>query len=775
MNNLEKINKELSLRKPQELSLRKLDAILGSFRIGKDTLQDIEARLVGNVKFDTEFPSFTFALATGVGKTRLMAAMIAYLYQTKKLKDFFILTPGETIYTKTIDNFTPGSKKYVFDGLTGFPYFNLVTGENYEYADFGNQLYDTLNIYVFNIQKIFNERKDVEFRFHKYKETLGSSFAELLQKKDLVILMDESHRYRGPKSLNAINHLKPELGLEFTATPNSNNIVYTYSLSDAIKDSRSALEKIKEGNDPDGGYIKIPYVVARSDNYVYKGDLEMVKLEDGIRLHREKKTLVEEYCKNNKLPFILPITLITTKSIQHANDVKTIITSDDFFDGYYKGKTLVVTSESEVDSIHQLLHLEDPYPFNKNEIVIHVDKLKEGWDVKNVYTIIPFRASISKTLIEQTIGRGLRLPFGQLTGIEILDSLDIVSHENFARVVSVAHEVAEGLLGVKQAQEREELKPFSIKPVENKKLWVKIPVVETKVQTSNDLKFFPIVMHLEELKKISPKLIKADIISTKTEEFGDIKIEPIKEEINPVNRFVRLIIREMTELDISFKVVLQKIVKYYLEQIRVKKEALSKLVKLHEQTILDDLLPQIKTQLQEKTKITFKVLDKELGFEPYVKSIKVSAMPLKKDEVSETDSRSNIIEGYMKSVYYYYIFDSAQEKLLADSLENDKTVLTWVRLRNGQLPIKYIYGNYNPDFIVERKDGSYLVEIKDKSKLDKKDPDVIAKAEQAEEWCKIATKATGRMWIYKLIPHTAVNKINSFEAIISSAYKFVKT
>ena len=767
MNITDKLTKELSLRKPQEFSLVKLDAILSGVKLGRDKLEDIEARLVGNVKFDTAFPSFTFALATGVGKTRLMAAMIAYLYYTKGLKDFFILTPGETIYTKTIDNFTPSSKKYVLDGLTDFPMFNLITGDNYTYANFGNQLFDAVNIYVFNIQKIFNERTDVEFRFHRYQETLGSSFAELLQQKDLVILMDESHRYRGVKSIKAINHLKPELGLEFTATPISNNVVYSYTLGDAINDSKKALESRHNGNGAKGGYIKIPYVIARSDDYTYKGDLELVKLEDGIRRHREKKVLIEEYCKNNKLPFVLPVTLLTTKNIQHAKDVKALIESDSFFDGYYKDKTLLVTSESEVESINQLLRLEEPYPVNKNEIVIHVDKLKEGWDVKNVYTIIPFRASISKTLIEQTIGRGLRLPFGELTGVEELDSLDIISHDNFARVVAVAHEVAEGL-GVKKAEKKEELKTVEIKPVENKKLWVKVPLVEAKVYSSNKLEFFPIKLRLEELKKIKPRLIKADIVSRQTEDAGEVVV---KEEIDPVNRIVRLIIMEMSEFDISFKAVLQKLVKHYLDQLQVTDKELSKLVKLHEQTILNDILPQLQGRLQEQTQIKFGVLNEELPFEPYLKVVKASAVLLDKDEVSEAESRGNIIEGYNKSVYPAYVFDSTQEKLLADSLEKDKTVTSWVRLRNGQLPIRYIYGNYNPDFIVERKDANYLVEVKDKSKLDKKDPEVIEKAKQAEEWCKIASGATKKKWVYKLLPHTAVSRINSFDAIISSAYK----
>jgi len=46
---------------------------------------------------------------------------------------------------------------------------------------------------------------------------------------------------------------------------------------------------------------------------------------------------------------------------------------------------------------------------NPTEIVIHVNMLKEGWDVTNLYTIVPLRAANSKTLVEQSIGRGLRL------------------------------------------------------------------------------------------------------------------------------------------------------------------------------------------------------------------------------------------------------------------------------------------------------------------------------------------------------------------------------
>lgn len=768
MNLVEKIIKELNLREPQSLALKKLDTMVSDVKLGKDSVKEIEARIVGNIKFDTEFPSFTFALATGIGKTKLMGAMISYLYHKKGLKNFFILTPGETIYTKTIENFSSGSKKYVLEGVTDLPPFNIVTGNNYTYSDFGNKLFGSLNIYIFNIQKIFNERKDVEFRFHKYQETLGSSFAELLQPKDLVILMDESHRYRGEQSIKAINHLKPELGLEFTATPISENVVYKYTLGEAIHDAKKALEKIEEGQPPENGYIKIPYIVARKDDYTYKGEVERNKLEDGIIRHRAKKILVEEYCKNNNFPLILPITLITTRSIDHASDVASMVRANDFFGGYYKDKTLVVTSKSEVDSINQLLHLEEPVPINKNEIVIHVDKLKEGWDIRSVYTIIPFRASISKTLIEQTIGRGLRLPFGQLTGVDELDSLEIISHDNFERVLNVAHEVAEGI-GVKEAKPKEEMKIVEIKPTTDKKLLLRVPEVEAKVDSSNKLDFFPIKMNLDKLKKIKPELIRADIVTKETSKLETVRLEG---EIDPVNRIVRLLIKEITEIDELHKEVLQKIVKRYLDQVKANKSLLSKLIKLHEQTILDDIIPQIKEKFQEQTKIEFKVLSEKLPFRSYFKSIKASSDPINWKEVQDSEIKGNIITGYQRSVFPSYTFDSTQEKFLADSLENDKHIKTWIKLITGQLPIRYIYGNYNPDFIVEKDYTYYLVEVKDKSKIDKKDPDVFAKAKKAQEWCNIASKATKHKWIYKLLPHTAMVKGNTFDAIISSAYKF---
>jgi type III restriction enzyme len=64
--------------------------------------------------------------------------------------------------------------------------------------------------------------------------------------------------------------------------------------------------------------------------------------------------------------------------------------------------------------------------------------LKEGWDVRNVYVVASMRASVSEILTEQTLGRGMRLPFGAYTGIEILDTLEVVAHERYEELLKKA-------------------------------------------------------------------------------------------------------------------------------------------------------------------------------------------------------------------------------------------------------------------------------------------------------------------------------------------------
>ena len=381
-----------------------------------------------NFAEEFSFPSFCFELATGIGKTRLMGAAIYYLFKTKGYRHFFILAPGETIYEKLKKETVFNHPKYLFKGLEaemGRP--KVFCGEDYlQYNEKQLQLEDEksseIQLFIFNIGKIFT-RGDVTFRFHRFQETLGKSFADILNSfNDLVICMDEAHRYYAPASMKAIDYLKPVLGLEFTATPKTdNNVIYSFGLEKGA-----------------GRYLKIPVMNGRTNISGYSdNDIQEMKLTDGMILHENRKRSIIRYCTENNLPFVKPIVLVACKDTEHAKEVRTLIDSDIFFEGRYKNKVIEIHSgsgASEADeNIQKLLTIENNQ--NPVEIVLHVYKLKEGWDVNNLFTIIPLNAAKSEILAMQTIGRGLRLPFGYITGEDDIDTLDIVAHDHYREIV----------------------------------------------------------------------------------------------------------------------------------------------------------------------------------------------------------------------------------------------------------------------------------------------------------------------------------------------------
>ncbi|MCD7716063.1 MAG: DEAD/DEAH box helicase family protein [Lachnospiraceae bacterium] len=433
-----KIKYAMSLRTPQGEALSCLDAISSHCDYKRDTKETVEKTASEycehnhDVKTKFAFPSFCYAMATGIGKTRLMGACIYYLYKTKGYKHFFILAPGNTIYDKLRKESNPSHPKYIFKGLEaemGRP--KVYDGENYDtypvkYEQMSLEIEKTseIQLFIFNIGKIFNSKKDTQFNFHRFKETLGASFADVLaQFDDLVVCMDEAHRYYAPASMNAINYLKPILGLEFTATPKvSSNVIYSYDLA------RGAVE----------GFLKIPVVMGRSNMAGYnQDDIEEMKIRDGLTLHEHRKAILREYCSEHNQDYVKPIVLIACKDTDHAKRIRALIDNDNFQNGKYMGRVIEIhskqTGEESEENIRLLLSIENAS--NPIEIVLHVYKLKEGWDVNNLYTIIPLNAAKSDILAMQTIGRGLRLPFGEQTGNEDLDSLDIVAHDHYRELV----------------------------------------------------------------------------------------------------------------------------------------------------------------------------------------------------------------------------------------------------------------------------------------------------------------------------------------------------
>lgn len=559
----------MSLRPPQKRSLKILDTILDEIELQKDVdvnnvLETVHDMFPTCSSFERDFFSIAFSLATGVGKTRLMGAFITYLYTVKGIKNFFIVAPNITIYNKLKKEFSDiNHPKYVFKGLSCFAAIqpHMVYGDNYKNVGMTYGVSDcTINI--FNIDK-FNKQVG---EMKKLSEFIGESYFEYLSNlPDLVLLMDESHHYRAEKGFQAINELNPILGLELTATPQVEtgsktlkfkNVVYEYPLSQAIKD----------------GYTKIPYAMTRRDIGDLKfgdEDIDKLMISDGLLNHERVKVGLENYA--NLHPGerkVKPFMMIVCKDTSHAEKVLKFITSDDFENGKYKDKTIILHSNQtgvEKEENIQLLNQVERYE-NPIEIVIHVNILKEGWDVNNLYTIVPLRTAASKTLREQIIGRGLRLPYGKRVDDNIVDSLVIASHDKFEEIIKEAND-PNSLLRAKNiifAEEIEKENCVLSDSLLNQKLQVRIEECFSNIDNStsyseeeknmlkevavkvnglvvNSLKFNK-TNQISKAEDIINEVVQdkdyAEIINSKTD-FSDILKNWITEEVNNQNTIVQ--------------------------------------------------------------------------------------------------------------------------------------------------------------------------------------------------------------------------------------------
>ncbi|MFC6880249.1 MULTISPECIES: DEAD/DEAH box helicase [Actinomadura] len=360
--------------------------------------------------------------ATGVGKTFVMAGLMEYLAGAQApARNFLLLAPGRTIRDKSVKNFTAGHPKSMRSLLRSSPY--VVTAENFNAQATRIAMDDPslTKLYIFTVQALTSSTGDGRAT-HEPLETLGKSFFDYLADlNDLVILADEHHCYRGKAFSRTIERLKPELVVGMTATPvpaDESMVAFRYPLAAAIADK----------------LVKTPVMVGRRDD---RSDDE-TKLLDGVNLLRYKGQVTEAYSRENDLPTVNPVMLVVAKDIEEAERYQAILDSVGFDDGRWVGKTLLVHSKLVGDPKEAALAALDAVedPDSSVRVIISVGMLKEGWDVKNVYVIASMRASVSSVMTEQTLGRGMRLPFGKYTGVEILDTLEILAHEKYSELLA---------------------------------------------------------------------------------------------------------------------------------------------------------------------------------------------------------------------------------------------------------------------------------------------------------------------------------------------------
>lgn len=396
----------LDLREPNREAVRTINAALSQY-------YDVEAQ---GPPFEAVIDS-----ATGVGKTYILAGAMELFITAYGVRDFVIVTPGRTILEKTKDNFTPGHPKSLLEPMNFQPV--VITADNFATPAMRAAMDDSskVKIYLFTVQSLTKPQTKAARKTHKFQEGLGAEFYQYLQSLDqLLVFADEHHTYYGPAFSDAVRALNPWALIGLTATPHkktpSEQIIFRYPLAAAIADK----------------LVKTPVIVGRKDD---RSD-PLTKLTDGVTLLTAKADAIAAYCEATGAKPVRPVMLVVAKTIEDADEYGSIVRSAEFFGGAYADAVLVVHSNAPDEALADLDKVEDPD--SPARIIISVGMLKEGWDVRNVYVIASIRASVSEILTEQTLGRGMRLPFGAYTGIEILDTLEVVAHERYEDLLKKA-------------------------------------------------------------------------------------------------------------------------------------------------------------------------------------------------------------------------------------------------------------------------------------------------------------------------------------------------
>jgi type III restriction enzyme len=410
--------------------LDRIEAIASSLDLrepNKDALRSIALVLGQHYEVEDGHPPFEGVCdcATGVGKTYIMVGAIDY-FASEGVRNFVIVAPGRTILNKTIANFTRGDRRSLVEKMEVDPV--VVTAENFNSAAVREAMDDPqqVKVFIFTVQSLIDTRTTTARKTRKFQEGLGEAFYDhLRQADDLFVLADEHHSYYGHAFSKAIRELEPWALIGLTATPHRSTpeemIIYRYPLAAAIADR----------------YVKTPVLVGRKD------DLRdaQTKLSDGITLLELKELAVADYCQRTGATPVQPLMLVIAPDIEEAEEIESILTDGSFAEGRYAERILTVHSDAPDDALKALEGLEEPgSPYS---VIVSVGMLKEGWDVRGVYVICSLRASVSDLLTEQTLGRGMRLPFGEYTEVELLDTLDVLAHERYEELLRKANVINE--------------------------------------------------------------------------------------------------------------------------------------------------------------------------------------------------------------------------------------------------------------------------------------------------------------------------------------------
>lgn len=764
---------------------------------------DIEGK--GITPEEDAWARYAFRMATGSGKTKVMSLAIVWSYfhalresDSPMAKNFLVIAPNLTVFERLKEDFGDGR---IFDKDPLIPSawkgdwnLSVVLQDEASGAATGGTLYLT------NIHRLFDSGKRGKRDTETYAwagpavaRASALDTSEVLRSRvtshpNLMVINDEAHHVWDPDSawnevLSTLNEsMKQRNGvglsaqLDFSATPKDNHgnlfkhIVTDSPLGEAV----------------DAGIVKVPIIGHVGDIKERADDNAAYRYEEHLRLgyarwlkSKEewepsgKKALLFVMCNNTDEADQITRRLNTDSAFAELNE-KTINLHTNL-----KGKVkrtgkgvneVVKFEENEKDisdeDLRALRQLSRELDNNTSPYlcIVSVLMLREGWDVRNVTTIIPLRPYSSKANIlpEQTLGRGLRriTPPGQA-----LEMVTVVEHSAFVRLYQ-DELVQEGL------------------PIED---------VDVTSIPSTTVSIFPDPeKDWEELDILLPTL---------TDQFKTVnRVDEIKdEEIRAISaQQKKLVLGTPREVSIDFEgraMFTDEVVERMRLEIPLLKNgfgAISYFVKELETAckisnshpILAPLIERYITQdlFEQKVSLTDRRLVARLGDMDVREYIRATFVPLinKKTKIEQkrvpqgepyslsnwkpfqvTSSERNLVIQAERTLFNLVPCNRSLEHSFATFVDMADDVAAFAKNAGPQaLRLDYEASNhrrafYTPDFIVRVKSGKYYL-IETKGEMEQ---EVAAKARAAVAWCASASK-TGTEWEYLFVPEALYKRYN---------------
>ncbi|MEK7867937.1 MAG: DEAD/DEAH box helicase family protein, partial [Candidatus Omnitrophota bacterium] len=773
---------------------------------GLDTLSGIvsefggENREIAALGIDPEedqWAKYAFKIATGAGKTKIMSLAIVWSYfhslresYSPMAKHFVVVAPNLTVFERLKEDFGDG-KIFNEDPLIPSEWkgdwnLSVVLQDDTAGAATGGILYLTNIHRLYDVSK--RKKKDAEtydwigpsVSKSKALDTGEALRERITSHKRVMVFNDEAHHLWDPDSAwnEAITYLNDTIRkrggeglisqLDFSATPKDNEgNIFKHVVCDAPL-----------GEAVDGGIVKTP-IIGRGEKLIEQtSDDASVKYQHHIMMgYARWLKSKEEWEKSGKKALMFVMTEDTESASQIANKLNT--------DPLYKelnGKTVnlhtrlkgklkphgrgeniwyeFIENEKEIsdEDLKELRKLSRELDSNKSPYlcIVSVLMLREGWDVRNVTTIVPLRPYSSKANIlpEQTLGRGLRrmTPSGQAAEV-----VTVVEHKAFVNLYK--DQLSQEGLPIEVVDvDKVPKTTVTVYPDKTKdlgKLDIQLPALSAGYKRTPKLENITIEDIKKAFSRYQPlplgKVGKTEIDYEGRHLFTNEIIEKMKIQLPLLQSgigaisFYREEIEKLTSLRGTHQ-VLAPLIQTFLEEILFERQ-----VSIFDEKLISRLS---EADVREHIRATFvPLIRSKTTFveERMQEGDSVSVCNWKPFQVTHSENRPAIPAD--NTPFNLVPCNREFEVAMTTFLNRASDIQSFCKNAGPQaLRIDYMTGSgrlafYTPDFIVKKKDDNYLlVETKGRE-----DIDVPSKAMAAVSWCKAASSKKIK-WVYLYVP-----------------------